>query len=406
MKTQLLSFMQKRISDGLTFRASETRPAAVVEPRSLPVRNNLFRYLAGFMLVGAAVLIWPVGAGATASDIDENGNTTPLERPDLSDCAECPEPPDDDIPTIVPALPEVTAEAAIVVDRDSGEVLGAKNPDLRWAPASTTKIMTGLLAAEAIAAGTVSLSDTVIIQSDVNDEGGGAAGLAPGDEISLRDLLYMMLLASKNDAASAVGTYVGSQPWGDPSWMGRAQFVQWMNERAAELGLSNTSYIDISGRDPEDLYDTGNFPVQVVCHGNDFDNPPCAHYSTARDLAALARVALNDPLFAAIVKTTSWRTTTWRSSTGAVRDTTFVTSNQLLPTRQQAYEGAYGVKTGTSDMARENLVSAARTLPQFPPVVYRNVVAVVLGSDNETTTTADRFTDSRILLDFGLHRGP
>jgi D-alanyl-D-alanine carboxypeptidase len=64
------------------------------------------------------------------------------------------------------------------------------------------------------------------------------------------------------------------------------------------------------------------------------------------------------------------------------------------------------VKTGTSNMARENLVSAAKTLPQFPPVVYRNVVAVVLGSDNETTTSADRFTDSRTLLDFGLHRTP
>ena len=126
------------------------------------------------------------------------------------------------------------------MNRDTGEVLGAENPDLKWAPASTTKMMTALLTAEEINAGTVALSDTVTIQSDVDIEGGGEIGLAPGDTISLRDLLHIALLDSQNDAASAVGTYVGSQPEQDPSDIGRKKFVRRMNQRAGELGLLNT----------------------------------------------------------------------------------------------------------------------------------------------------------------------
>ncbi|MDA0158779.1 serine hydrolase [Solirubrobacter ginsenosidimutans] len=305
---------------------------------------------------------------------------------------------------IAPAFPQTTAAAAIVVDRATGTVLGSNKPDRRWAPASTTKIMTGLLTAEKIRAGTVSLSDTVTIQSDVSIEGGKSIGLAPGDTISLQDLLNITLIDSDGDAASAVGTYVGSQPWGDPSWMGRAQFVQWMNDRAGELGLTNTRYIDIAGRDPEDLGrenddglwpPDGYWPTQEVCSGNDFNNPPCGHYTTARDLAALARVALDEPLFARIVARPSWRTTTWRSASGGVLDRTVYSSNELLPGGTAAYPGAYGVKTGTTNMARQNLVSAAATST-------KDVIAVVLGSDDDSTVPGDRYTDSRALLDWAL----
>jgi D-alanyl-D-alanine carboxypeptidase (penicillin-binding protein 5/6) len=300
------------------------------------------------------------------------------------------------------ALPTTTAAAAIVTRRDTGEVLGAENPDLRWAPASTTKMMTALLTAEEINAGTVALSDTVTIQSDVNIEGGGEIGLAPGDTISLRDLLHIALLASENDAASAVGTYVGSQPEGHPSAIGRRQFVRRMNQRADELGLLNTHYVNIAGRDPEDLGaenddgagPEGYWPAQEACVGNDFANPPCAHYTTARDLADLARTVLDEPLLARLVERTSWTTTTWRSAGGGVRDTTVFTTNQLLPGGTAAYPGAYGVKTGTTDMARENLVSAAR-------VWHGDVIAVVLGSD-DTSAPGNRYTDSRTLLDWGL----
>ena len=118
-----------------------------------------------------AAAIAPVGAAAWPSDIDDLGNTTPSHP---------------DFPDVEVTMPVVTADAAIVVARGSGVVLGTKNPDLRWAPASTTKIMTGLLAAEAIDSGAVSLDDIVTISSDVNVEGGGSAGLVGGDTISLR----------------------------------------------------------------------------------------------------------------------------------------------------------------------------------------------------------------------------
>lgn len=354
-------------------------------------RSTLLRGAIALLLAAAVV---PAVAGAHQYDIDDLGNTTPSPS---------------DIPDLPPVQPSVTADAAIVVDRSSGEVLFSKSPDRLRASASTTKMMTGLLAIEAINAGEVSLDDTVTISSDVNDEGGGAAGLAGGDTISLRDLLHITLVPSKNDAASAVGTYIGSAVY-RPYFLStqtaprpiavmrptdaRTLFVNRMNARAEELGLDDTSYVDMSGRDPEDLNEFGNFPAQANCDGDDFDEPACAHHSTARDLAALARVVMDDPLFADIVATTSWTTTTWRRANGTSRNRTYDTSNQLLPGEPNAFPGAYGVKTGTSGQAGQNLVSAAAREGD-------DVIAVVLGSD-DSGAPGDRFTDSTALLQYAL----
>jgi D-alanyl-D-alanine carboxypeptidase len=290
-------------------------------------------------------------------------------------------------------LPYTTAEAAIVVDRTTGAILGGKDHDLRWAPASTTKIMTALLTVEAINAGQISLDSTVVVQADVDIEpGSGDVGLAAGDRVSVRDLLNMAMLGSANDAAVALGTYVGGS---------RDAFVAMMNSRARQLGLSNTSYVDISGRDPEDLNNDGRLPAHENCDGNDFMEAACAHYSTARDLAALARVALDEPLFATLAQRTNWRTTTWRRDR-LVLTRGLSTTNQLLPGGTNPYTGAYGVKTGTTDLARENLVSAARNAGPGG----KDVIAVVLGSDDDPATTANRYTDSTTLLDWALERTP
>lgn len=294
---------------------------------------------------------------------------------------------------ISPWLPPTTAEAAIVMDRTTGAVLGGKNHDLHWAPASTTKMMTALLTIEAIDAGRISLDSTVVAQPDVDIEpGSGDVGLRAGDTVSVRDLLNMAMLQSANDAAVALGTYVGGS---------RDAFVAMMNSRARELGLDNTSYVDISGRDPEDLNDDGRLPDHEICRNdeNNFTLAECAHYSTARDLAALARVALDEPLFATLAQRTNFRTRTWRRGR-LVLDTGLSPTNQLLAGQTNAYTGAYGVKTGTTDMARENLVSAARNADPEG----KDVIAVVLGCDDDTTTTANRYTDSTALLDWGLDR--
>jgi len=338
-------------------------------------------------LIAAALLALPAAASAHRYELDDTGGATPIYE---------------DFPDVEVGMPAVTADAAIVVDRATGAVLGAKSPDALWAPASTTKIMTGLLAIEAVEGGAVSLDDTVTIRSNVGDEGGGSVGLAGGDTISLRDLMYMALVESHNDAATAVGTFIGERVYARTlrtaspfALTGRGAFVARMNARAAELGLDDTSYVDISGRDPEDLNEFGKFPAQAGCDGNDFDEPACAHHTTARDLASLARVALEQPLFAAIVRTTSWRTTTWRRPGAPNPSETANTTNQLLPGEPQAYPGTYGVKTGTTDRAGQNLVSAAS-------VGGEDVIAVVLGSDDSDSVAGDRFSDSRALLTFGL----
>ena len=358
-------------------------------------RRRSLAWAAG--LTAAAALVLPMAADAHRFEIDDTGNATPLHE-------DFPDPE-----STTPTMPAVTADAAIVVDRATGAVLGSKSPDLRWAPASTTKIMTGLLAIEAVQSGAVALDDTVTIRSDVGIEDRAAATLAAGDTISLRDLLNMALVSSKGDAAVAVGTYIGdrvylralqSRPPGLQTRVlaplsARDAFVARMNTRAAELGLDDTSYIDITGRDPEDLNENGEFPDQAGCVDNEFTVDDCAHYTTARDLASLARVALDQPLFAAIVRRTEWTTTTWTRPSGPDPDKTFTTTNQLLPGETSAYPGTYGVKTGTTGQAGQNLVSAAT-------VGGEDVIAVALGSDASDTEDGDRFTDSRALLSFGL----
>ena len=176
---------------------------------------------------------------------------------------------------------------------------------------------------------------------------------------------------------------------------------------AGRISLDSTvvvqADVDISGRDPEDLNDEDRLPDHEICRDaeNNFTLAECAHYSTARDLAALARVALDEPLFATLAQRTTWRTTTWRRDR-LVMDRRLSTTNQLLPGGPNAYTGAYGVKTGTTDMARENLVSAARNVD----AEGMDVIAVVLGSDDDKTTTPDRYTDSTTLLDWALDRTP
>ena len=110
-----------------------------------------------------------------------------------------------------------------------------------------------------------------------------------------------------------------------------------------------------------------------------------------------ARVALDNPLFAQIVNTPEWTTTTWAGATRGDPYTTYTTSNQPLAGQPNEYSGAYGVKTGTTHLSGQNLVSAAGAESE-------DVIAVALGSDDSDTVPGNRFTNSRALLDFGLGR--
>ena len=175
----------------------------------------------------------------------------------------------------------MSAEAAIVVDRATGKVLGAKNPDEWRAPASVTKIMTALIASEAITAGEVSLSDTVTIPADVSFEIWDTdVALLPGDRISLRDLLYMTLVNSEGDAATSVAMHVG----GYPSLSGldaREAFIEQMNDRADELGLHDTNFVNVSGADPEDLGPNDEASTTTTKTSPAMRNAPTATTSTS-----------------------------------------------------------------------------------------------------------------------------
>ena len=229
--------------------------------------------------------------------------------------------------------PAVLAKAVVVADLDTNTVLYAKESTQRLPMASTTKIMTALLALER-----GQLNSETTVSATAAAVGGTSMFLQTGETISLENLLYGMLLASGNDAAVAIAEHIaGSQ----------AAFVDLMNERAAQLGLADTHFAN--------------------AHGLDADG----HYSSALDLFKLARVALQNPTFAAIVSTVNY-------NAGGHRVTN---RNELLTT----YRDADGVKTGTTDNAGECLVGSVNHNGH-------RVLVSILGS-------TDRYADARALLD-------
>ena len=125
-----------------------------------------------------------------------------------------------------------------------------------------------------------------------------SVGLSAGDTLSIQDLVYGLLLDSGNDAAIALAEVVAGT---------EQDFVDLMNARARQLGLNNTSSANLHGRDPQTV-DPDNCPKV------DFDDENCAHYSSARDLALLAQVALAEPIFANVVATPTYQTQSWSCS--------------------------------------------------------------------------------------------
>lgn len=241
------------------------------------------------------------------------------------------------------AAPEgISAVSAIVIEAQTGTVLYEKNADERRAMASTTKIMTALLTIEAGDPDREFTVDPLAIRVE-----GTSMGLREGDRVSRRDLLYGILLPSGNDAANAAAVSVaGSIP----------AFVEKMNERAQQLGLSDTHFVTPSGLDAD------------------------GHYTTARDLAKLAAFAMHDELFREIVSCTSADV----EFGNPPYQRTLYNSNKML----KRYSGAIGVKTGFTDNARRCLVSAAE----------RDGVTLVA----VTLNAPDDWNDHTKMLDYGF----
>jgi serine-type D-Ala-D-Ala carboxypeptidase (penicillin-binding protein 5/6) len=236
----------------------------------------------------------------------------------------------------------VTARSAVLVDARTGAVLWAKQADARRPIASTTKIMTALVAMERLGP-----HDVVTVDRSVRRVAPITEGLRPAERVEAWKLFYGTLLYSGNDSALALAIGAGGT---------RAHFVSLMNEKAHALGLHHTHF-----RSPSGLIDRDN-------------------YSTALDLATLTRYALRNPRFRAVVRTRV-KHVPWSAPVG---EKIYVNKNHLLG----AYRGADGVKTGWTTLAKHCLVASA----------HRGgvrLIAVILGAD-------DSYRDVKKLLDFGF----
>lgn len=243
-------------------------------------------------------------------------------------------------------IDELTSKSYILMDGQSGNVLLENNADEQLPPASITKIMTMLLAIEAIDSGKIKTTDIVSVSETAAIKEGSHVFLAPGEQISVDDLMKSIAVASGNDAAIAIGeTLCGTQE----------KFVEQMNKRASELNMNNTKFIN--------------------CNGLDTDG----HVSCARDVAIMTFELLKHPKI--FDYTTIWMDT--------LRNGTFqlANTNKLI----RFYDGANGMKTGSTSKAGFCLSATAK----------RNgvqLIAVVMGAPS----SKERFADASTLLNYGF----
>ncbi|AKM79615.1 MAG: hypothetical protein UX85_C0001G0225 [Candidatus Beckwithbacteria bacterium GW2011_GWB1_47_15] len=241
--------------------------------------------------------------------------------------------------TGIPA-PYTSAPGVVVLDADSKAILYQKNPDLKLLPASTTKIVTGLIALEHYPLDQVITIDSIGVV-------GQTMKLALGERISVENLLYGLLVASANDAAAVLAQHY---PGGEDA------FIAAMNQKVKDLNLTNTQFQNATGLD---------------AYG---------HYTTAHDLGLIAAAAMANPTFAKMVSTTG-------ITVSDVDSTIFhqlETINELLG----RVDGLSGVKTGWTELAGECLVTSTQR-------DGRAVITVVLGS-------SDRFGESVKLIDWAF----
>ncbi|MFA0741745.1 MAG: hypothetical protein DFNUSKGM_001860 [Candidatus Fervidibacter sacchari] len=237
----------------------------------------------------------------------------------------------------------ITAKSALLADAETGEILWQRNPDLRCYPASLTKIMTAIWVLER-----GNLGDWVIVPKEAAFTGESSMALKEGERVQLKDLLNAILVRSANDACVAAAIHLAGSV---------EKFVEWMNEKAKELGMTNTHFVN-----PHGLH-----------------HPQ--HFTTARDLLTLTRYALQNSTFRSIVSQREIVIAPTNKS--ALRR--YRNRNKLL----ELYPGCDGVKTGYTVPAGKCLVASAT----------RNgwqLIAIVLGSQ-------DHFADCATLLDYGFN---
>ncbi len=239
-------------------------------------------------------------------------------------------------------MPSVSAKYAVIIEANSGEVIAGKNEHVRASMASTTKIMTALLLCE-----NCNLDDTAVVTKEMVTVEGSSMGLQAGDTVHYRDLLYGMMLASGNDAANSTAILIGGT---------LSNFAKLMNQRAKQIGMKNTNFVTPSGLDDE------------------------KHYSTAYDMALLAREALKNDDFA---KAVSSKSATLEYGNPPYRRT-LTNHNKML----RYHYDCNGVKTGFTKKSGRCLVTSAER-------EGIKIVAVTLNAPSD-------WEDHKTMLDYGL----
>jgi len=232
------------------------------------------------------------------------------------------------------------AQSAVLMDADTGTIIQGKNKDAKLPPASITKIMTMVLIMEAIDSGKIKLDEKVTTSEYAASMGGSQIFLQPGEEMTVQDMLKGIAMASGNDASVAMAEKIAGS---------EENFVQMMNERAEQLGMKNTHFVNCNG-----------LPAQN-------------HYTTAYDIAIMSRELLKHPI---ITKFTSSYQDYLRKD--SEKPFWLVNTNKLV----RFYSGADGLKTGYTSEAKFCLSATAKR-DNF------RVIAVVLGEPNTKTRNAE-----------------
>ncbi len=247
----------------------------------------------------------------------------------------------------------ISAPSAVLMEPSTGQVLYESNSHEALRPASVTKVMTILLAYEAVRDGKAKMEDMVTVSENAAGYGGSTILLEAGESIALSNLIKGMCVASGNDAAIATAEYIGGSQEG---------FVEMMNARAKELGMNDTHFVNPCGLDAD------------------------GHVTSAYDIALMSRELINN--FPEVFEfTTIWHEMMphqWKKGAG---ETDMVNTNKLI----QSYEGMNGLKTGFTRLAKYSISATAKRGDL-------QLIAVVMGAETKDQRSADVCT----LLDYGF----